>query len=191
MAKRRNRKVYITDIAISKVPRIEYKGLSKQENDLLYSFAVLVLKTAKDENDSNEVAVTCLLDKEESDNAFGISFGDEHGVDVCADTLSNHLIVSCSECAVIVLHNHPSTQTLSLEDISFFIHYDTVKIIIVVTNQGNVHYLCKEKHYSPYEAITLYNECIMELTIESSWKDIYFAGLNFLSRCSEVGMYYS
>ena len=32
---------------------------------------------------------------------FGIAYGEEHSVDVLADTTSNHLIMSSTECVVM------------------------------------------------------------------------------------------
>ena len=92
---------------------------------------------------------------------------------------------------VIILHNHPSTQTLSIEDIRFFLHFATVKVISVVSNQGTVHYLMKTDKYEYETAKGLYNECVEDLNKESSKKDIYLASLSFLSKCSEVGLFYS
>lgn len=120
-AKKRDKKVYITDIAIDKVPFIQYNGLSDRENQVLYQLARLVLLTSQTENNSNEVAVTCSLDKENPLEEIGIAFGSEHEVDICSDTVSNHLIVSARKCAVIILHNHPSTQTLSIADNRLFL----------------------------------------------------------------------
>ena len=87
-------------------------------------------------------------------------------------------------------YNHPSTQTLSVEDISFFLHFGTVKYIVVVTNQGTVHYLYKDEQYEYGKAKQLLDECVSQLNNKSSLKDYYYAGLSFLARCSEVGLYY-
>ena len=76
-AKKRDKKVYITDIAIDKVPFIQYNGLSDRENQVLYQLARLVLLTSQTENNSNEVAVTCSLDKENPLEEIGIAFGSE------------------------------------------------------------------------------------------------------------------
>ena len=38
-AKNREKKIFITDIAIEKVPLIQYKGLSDTENSALYQLA--------------------------------------------------------------------------------------------------------------------------------------------------------
>lgn len=190
MAKKRDKKIDITPVAISKLPHIDYKGLDGKQNQALFSLAQTVLQIAMTENNSNEVAVTCSLDNENIEDVIGISFGDEHGVDVCSDTVSYHLIVSSTNCAVVVLHNHPSTQTLSMEDLMFFLSYPTVRLMIVVTNQGNIHYVCKDDDFSYENARNLFNETCEELNEKSTWKEIYMAGLSFLARCSEVGLYY-
>ena len=114
-AKKHDKKVYITDIAIEKIPKIEYKGLSQKENEALFRLARMVLMTSKLENDSNEVAITCTLDSDDPMDVIGVSLGEEHSVNICANTVANHLIVSSRMCAVVIMHNHPSTQTLSLE----------------------------------------------------------------------------
>ena len=49
-AKKREKKVFITDIAIEKVPLIQYRGLSDMENHALYQLAKLVLLTSQTEN---------------------------------------------------------------------------------------------------------------------------------------------
>lgn len=66
-----------------------------------------------------KVAITCDLALSDPLENYGICLGDEHSVDVCSDTQSNHLIVSAKMCTVVILHNHPSLQTFSLDDIRF------------------------------------------------------------------------
>lgn len=190
-SKNRYQKVVITDTAIDKVPRIEYKGFSSEVNDALYRLTRLVLLSSQKNNDSNEVAITCSLAQDDPSANFGIAYGEEHSVDVLSDTTSNHLIMSSTACVVIVLHNHPTTQTLSIEDLRFFLHYATVKVISVVSNQGTVHYLMKTDKYEYNAANSLYNDCVAGLEKQSNKKDIYLASLSFLSRCSEVGLFYS
>ena len=46
-SKTRSKKVYITDIAIDKVPLIRYKGLKDSENDALYHLAKMLLLTSQ------------------------------------------------------------------------------------------------------------------------------------------------
>lgn len=49
--------------------------------------------------------------------------------------------------AVVILHNHPSTQTFSIQDIRFFIEFSVLEVMVVVSNQGAVHYLRREENY--------------------------------------------
>ena len=189
-AKRRNRKVYITDIAIEKVPYIAYRGFDESKCKIMQELAKNVLLLSKEENDSNEVAITCDLGIEDPLEHFGISLGSEHEVDILADTLSNHIIVSQKSVAVVVLHNHPSTQTFSLQDIQFFLQYPMLEVIVVVSNQGTVHYMMRENGYDYRKAFELFNECISELKPKSPIMEQYLASLSFLAKCSEVGLYY-
>ncbi len=192
-SKRTDRKVLITEIAINKVPHIKYHGLTDAENKLLYDMSIAVLTIAREKNDSNEVSITVSLTDAGTDLSmieYGVCLGTEHTVDILSDSQSFHLIMSASECAVAVLHNHPSTQTLSLEDISFLLRYASIRFMLVVTNQGIIHYLCKEADFSFEAARYLFNECVADITPNSPTKDVYYAGLKFLSRCSEVGLYY-
>lgn len=62
MAKKRDHKIMITNEAINKIPRIKYKNISENEYDNLWDLAKNVLKISKEENDSNEVAITYSLD---------------------------------------------------------------------------------------------------------------------------------
>ena len=189
-AKRRDRKVYITDIAIEKVPYIEYHGYDEDKCKIIQELAKNVLLLSKEENNSNEVAITCDLGIENPLEQFGISLGTEHEVDILADTLSNHIIVSQKSVAVVVLHNHPSTQTFSLQNIQFFLQYPMLEVIVVVSNQGTVHYMMREDGYDYREAFQLFKECISDLLPNSPVMEQYLSALSFLAKCSEVGLYY-
>ena len=107
MAKKCDKKVYITDTAIDKVPLIEYYGFTDEQNQIMRELARNVLVISKESNDSNEVALTCDLGKPDPLHNFGVALGTEH------------MIVSSKSVAVVLLHNHPSTQTFSLEDVQF------------------------------------------------------------------------
>jgi hypothetical protein len=51
--RKRDHKVWITDIAIQKVPFVEYREIGSEHYDNLYQLAKLVLQISKDENESN------------------------------------------------------------------------------------------------------------------------------------------
>ena len=123
MAKNCDKKMYITGVAINKVPFIQHKGFTDNQNHIMRELAQEVLAVSKDENDSNEVAITCDLGADNPLEVYGIFLGTEHEVDVRADTLSNHILVSQKSVAVVVLHNHPASQTFSIQDIRFLLSF--------------------------------------------------------------------
>ena len=61
---------------------------------------------------------------------------------------------------MIILHNHPSLSKFSLEDVKFFLNNGTVKMMVVVTNLGNISYLVKRENYNRKKAIEIYNYAV-------------------------------
>ena len=100
------------------------------------------------------------------------------------------LIVSSKSVVVVLLHNHPSTQTFSLEDVQFFIQHPMLTVIVVVSNQGTVHYLKRDKDFDYGKVVVLFKECIQGLKRNSPSSKVYMATLTFLAKCSEAGLYY-
>ena len=64
MSKKRDHKIMITEEAIRKVPFIRYREIPEDEDEIIYELAKQVLQLSKDENESNEVAVTYSFDAE-------------------------------------------------------------------------------------------------------------------------------
>lgn len=194
MSKKRDHKIMITDEAIKKVPRIKYKEIVETEYDNLQELARQVLKISKDENDSNEVAVTYSLESAKligkGERYIGVALGTEHEVDPLSDSTSYHLVRASGDCVVIVLHNHPSLSAFSLSDIQFLLRYETIKMIIVVTNLGNVSYLVKNKRYDFEKAVLLFNEAVDLNNKAQNIKDLQKAADYFLKSCYNVGINY-
>ena len=153
-----------------------------------------VLKISKEENDSNEVAITYSLDSvkliEQGERYIGIALGSEHDVDPLSDTTAYHLISSIEECVVIVLHNHPSLSDFSLTDVQFLLRYDNVKMMVVITNLGSISYLVKNKKYNLKKAIILFNESVDKNNEAENLKDLQNAANYFLKNSYMVGIDY-
>lgn len=132
----------------------------EERNKIMQELAKDVLLLSKEKNDSNEIAITCDLGAENPLGSFGVSLGTEHEVDILADTFSNHIIVSKASVAV------------------------------VVSNQGTVHYLKRDREYDYKRAFQLFRECIEGLENDSPAMEMYMASLTFLAKCSEVGLFY-
>ena len=95
--------------------------MSSDLNDL--EMAKNVLKISKDENDSNEVAITYSPDSVkliEQGARYGVALGAEHNVDPLSNTTAYHLISTSRDCVVIVLRNRPSLLDFSLSIYNFF-----------------------------------------------------------------------
>ena len=145
-----------------------------------------VLELSKEEDDDNEVSITYCLE----DRSIGICFGDEHGVNPLSDTRSAHLLMSGKPLTVVSLHNHPSTQSFSLEDIQFFIGFQSIRLMVLVSNQGVVHYLSKSDGYVPEKAYGLLHEHYKMIDKGMDVKNIIDITDKYLKKCSRVGIEY-
>lgn len=194
MAKKRDHKIMITDEAINKVPRVQYKEIPETEYDNIQELVRQVLQISKDQNNSNEVAVTYSLESAElikkGERYLGIALGAEHAVDPLSDSTSYHLIRASKDCVVLVLHNHPSLSAFSLSDIQFLLRYDKVKMMVVVTNLGSISYLVKNRKYDFEKAVILLNEAVDLNNQAQNLKDLQNAADYFLKNCYNVGINY-
>ena len=194
MAKKRDHKIMITDDAIGKVPYIEYKGIQKEQYAILQEFSKEVLRISKDENESNEVAITYNMDilsasgEVSREGYYGIALGTEHSVDPEEDTTSYHILNGTADCVVVILHNHPSLSKLSLSDVQFLLQYRTMKMIVAVTNLGAVSYLVKSDNYDRTRAISLFNDAYKMDADAKNLKEKQEAADYFLNRCQEAGL---
>ena len=164
MAKKRDHKIMITDEAIRRVPRIKYKNIPENEYDTIQELAKNVLLISKNENDSNEVAITYEMSSlkriQNAEEYIGVALGNEHEVDPISSTTSYHIVASAKECIIIVLHNHPSLSNFSLSDVQFLLRYECIKMMVVVTNLGSISYLVKGEKYVYEKAIELFNQAV-------------------------------
>ena len=194
MSKKRDHKIMITDEAIKKVPRIEYKDIPESEYDIIRSLAQDTLRIAKDENDSNEVAITYSLDSgkriEKGEEYIGIALGGEHEVDPISNTTAFHLLSSAKDCIVVILHNHPSLSDFSLSDVQFLLKYASVKMMVVVSNLGKITYIVKNEKYNYEKAVSLFNKAVSMNNEAKRLKDLQVAADYFLKNCHTVGINY-
>ena len=193
-AKKRDHKIMITDEAIEKVPYIKYKCIPEEQYEILQAISKEVLRIAKEENDSNEVAITYSMDildmkeNESREHYYGIALGTEHSVDPEEDTASYHILNGTANCVVVILHNHPSLSKLSLSDVQFLLQYRTMKMIVSVTNLGGVSYLVKDTNYDRSSAIELFNEAYEMDEKAVDLKGKQKAADYFLNNCSKAGL---
>ena len=190
---KRDHKVGITDIAISKVPYIEYKEIDSEHYEIIQLLAKRVLTLSRDKNDGKETAITYSMDMledflPEDESCVGVSYGDEHYVKPFDDPIAYELVDRASGSVIVVIHNHPSLSKVSLQDVWLFLKYAAIKMIVVVTNLGAINYIVKESTYNRFEAIKLYNDAVDMERAGTTLKEKQDAANFFLKNCSKVGI---
>ena len=172
LAQQTHTKKEITDIAIKKIPYVAYPGISEAECLRIREFAILLLQTAKDENNHNEVTLTYSLEHLQLKNGlpYSIVMGDEHSTDLMADPDTYHIINTSKNNVIVNMHNHPSGYPFSIYDIPFFLQYDSIKLMVLLDNQGKISYMNKNDEYSRRDSILFFQKCIKE-TIPFAIKD--------------------
>lgn len=149
---------------------------------------------SKNENNSNEVAITYEMDSrkriQDGEDYIGVALGGEHEVDPLSSTISYHLVSSAKECVVIVLHNHPSLSDFSLSDVQFLLRYERIKMMVVVTNLGSISYLVKGEKYDYEKAVILFNEAVQSNNEAKNLKGLQRAADYFLKNSHIVGIDY-
>ena len=142
--KNRGKKVSITDIAIQKVPLVTPNGADHQTAFFIQETHKELLRFAQTQNNSNEVA--CLLDLTTGEKLDFVK-GDQVSVDVEADAASYHWLRTRPPNSVMLCHNHPGQSYFSMNDIFVIMHYDAVRTMSIVTNQGKVWTISKTAEF--------------------------------------------
>ena len=151
-AKKRDKKIYITDIAVDKITKANVKYLSKEQNRKIDMINKELLYVSKNSNNSNEVAF--LFGLSTSDKVFRM--GTEHVVNIFENPIAYSLAKNSSNQSLFLAHNHPSTQSLSYADIGVFMSVDSLAGMSVVSNTGDVHILFKTHDFdynAAYDAL--------------------------------------
>lgn len=191
-ANKKDHKVEITDIAISKVPYIEYREIPQAHYQILQELAKEVLRISKDDNDGNEVAITYSLDSPElavrGGRFVSVAKGNEHSVDPLSGTDANHIYVSATGCVVVITHNHPNLSKISLEDAFYLLIHDAIKMIVAVTNRGSISYIVKTDKYDRLASKKLLREAIKKDKDAVTLKQKIDACNYFLNHCFQTGL---
>ena len=183
-AKKRDHKIMINPIAISKVPLVKVKGLSTAECERIQMEHKDLLRIAMEDNDSNEVLSIMSLKNGSTVKVKGSEDGVNPGSNPMAVALSNQ--AGLNELAF--LHNHPSTNNFSLTDIMTFLRQPVIGLMSVVTNQGKVHIL---KKGDKYDFSRNWNQLVKSLEdFSAGRKDDSQAVQQFLKNCNKRGVLY-
>lgn len=152
-------KVKITEQAIQKVKRAGTKSMSNEEIEKVYEMHKMILRTSKDKNDSNEVAMILSSERE----ILGPQLGNQYSVDIERNIEIFHELLNSPKGSVILAHNHPGLSYYSMNDIQEFLTYPAIKTMTIVTNQGKTFFITKSSYYDEIKAKKIYNETIRKV----------------------------
>lgn len=181
-AKKRDHKIIVTDTAIDKVPYVEIPELSQDQNEILHQSHKELLSIAKNENNSDEVALVYSLHS----NAKIKTLGNGHSVDIDNNIEVAALRRNSYQHEIIISHNHPSTLNFSLADIDYFLSDDFTGIMSVVTNQGEVYILKKNINYDYIKTHSILMDLIKKYTLNNQVLIVKA----FIKKCVEGGVTY-
>ncbi len=178
-AKKRDKKIQITDIAIQKVREVKVPGFSEVQNANLQYAHKQLLEYALKQNNSNEVMGMTSL-------AFdGVLYSKGTTEFVGVTPQMNSYMLHLPIGNGVIMHNHPATRPFSFMDIGYFISKSQIGVITIVSNQGNVHILRKQDNFSTEMCI----DYLKQLRIK--YNDDFDAIVrDFLRNCRKVGIIY-
>nr|WP_225973858.1 minor capsid protein [Staphylococcus epidermidis] len=169
-AKVLGKKIHITEQAIDKVRYIDIPTHTKEENKFIQEHHKALLKDAKENNDSNEVAY--LL----KDGKVIKVFGNENSVSFLPGEKETEVMINSKPSSITMLHNHPGQSGFSLHDLAMFIKFDSIKTMTIVTNNGQIKYLTKSKGYSKIKIFKIFKKTFLnieEVKLEKRNIDIF------------------
>ncbi|WP_124098352.1 minor capsid protein [Ruminococcus sp. Marseille-P6503] len=184
-AKKRNHKIYITDMAIDKVNKVKLSDFSQKQIDDMQIKHKDLLKIAKEKNDSNEVLLINDLNLRSEVQIFG----DEFVVSPAKNPFAVSVIGNAQRRSLIYMHNHPSTNNFSVADIDTFICEGAIKVMSVITNQGEVYILNKKSEYEYNKARNLMAEIFNSFNNEEMDNNEFVR--RFLKQCHKGGIEYA
>lgn len=131
----------ISERAISDVPEVKISGYTDEQCKTIQEQHKELLRYARDNNDSGEVAFVFregLTDRK-------IVVGTDAEIDLGRSTEGNGF-------NQFVMHNHPRGSSFSLLDVTEFLGNRGIKTISIVKNNGNVELLTKLGNIDPKES---------------------------------------
>lgn len=183
-AKKRDHKIYITDTAIAKVGKVKLTDFSDEQADDMQTKHKELLKLAKQRNDSDEVL---FIDDLSFKSEVQI-LGDEFSVSPGKNPFAVSIIMNAKRQSLVYLHNHPSINNFSIADIDTFICEGAIKVMTVVTNQGEVYALNKTAKYDYNKARHIMAETLNSFT--DGEIDNHEFVKQFLKNCDKGGIEY-
>ena len=153
------KKIDIAEIAIKKIPLVAYPGFSTEQNLKIHETAENVLKLSKEKNNGNEVCAVINMNSADMETAYVL--GDPDSTNVRSDPDAS-MILSDASSVVVNIHNHPRGTIFSIYDTLFALYEERVELMVLLSNQGNLSWLRKNKTFDRQKAYDILKKCIKE-----------------------------
>jgi hypothetical protein len=139
-----HKKQYINEASILRLRPLVIDEIGEDESFYLYQKCQSLLYDSLSKNNCDEVALVYTLENHEEGNLI---LGTQTNTDLEIDTKTQQLLKKNDNKICILLHNHPTDLSFSIEDYAEFILYRKLKVMVAVTNSGNQYYMTKTDSY--------------------------------------------
>lgn len=167
----------ITDAAIESVKKVSISGFTDEQNDYIQKQHKELLKYARDNNNSNEVAFVYRKDL----TGRTIFKGSEDVID-----FGNGL--NGKGDGLFIMHNHPRNSGFSKTDVGEFVRSGNIKIMSIVRNNGGTEVLVKSETYNSREAFIIQNRFKSKYAPNGTKAEYDKMIQKYLSYCEKKGL---
>lgn len=145
-----HKKQYINEASILRLRPYVIDEIGEDESFYLYQKCQSLLYEALTKNNCNEVALVYTL----GTHAEGkLILGTQTNTDLESDTKTQELLISNDGNVCILIHNHPTDSSFSIEDYAEFMIYRKLKVMVAVTNSGEQYFMTKTDSYDRKGAV--------------------------------------
>ena len=144
------KKQFINEASLLRLRPYIIDEIGEDESFYLYQKCQSILYYALNHNNCNEVALVYSINSHEEGNMIK---GTQTNTDLESDTKTYELLNRKDDKVCILVHNHPTDSSFSIEDYSEFLLYGKLKIMVVVTNSGEQYYMTKTEYFKRNAAV--------------------------------------
>ena len=145
-----HKKQFINEASILRLRPYVIDEIGEDESFYLYQQCQRLLYYALTRNVSNEVALVYTINEHEEGNFI---LGTQTNTDLEADTKTQEILNKNDGSICVLLHNHPTDSSFSIEDYAEFLLYAKIKLMVAVTNSGEQYFMVKTDNYDRKSAV--------------------------------------
>lgn len=140
-----HKKQFINEASLLRLRPYVIDEIGEDESFYLYQKCQSILYYALSQNNCDEVALVYVINTHEEGNMIK---GTQTNTDLESDTKTHELLNRSDDKICVLVHNHPTDSSFSIEDYSEFLLYVKLKVMVAVTNSGEQYYMTKTENYN-------------------------------------------